>query len=302
MPGRKKELPVPTSSDDEWASASEAEESKEIPDCGDAAEAAAAPATPDLYALLEVTRDAPREVISKAYRKKALQYHPDRNPEGAEVFKQLAIAYEILSDPERRAAYDATGSTAEEGAVTTASEEIERAVRTFIAAYRGSEDEAVDLAAAFAAHEGNLPKMLLHGDVTFVNDEGELDRIVAVVDALLAAGRLDSSAGPKWAATSRGPKYALFQQRMVRERAEAEKALAAELRRRGSAAAKAPLGMLENGGDGRRRARSGGDVPAAGGSGTLLSLAAAINRNQARDSFFNMTDALEAKYCKKKRK
>lgn len=66
----------------------------------------------DLYELLGVSRDASASDIKSAYRKLALKYHPDQNPddpEAEERFKQIAGAYEILSDPDKRAAYDRYG-------------------------------------------------------------------------------------------------------------------------------------------------------------------------------------------------
>ncbi len=66
---------------------------------------------PDLYALLGVTRDADADAIKKAYRRLARQLHPDVNPdpETQERFKEVTRAYEILSDPQKRAVYDRGG-------------------------------------------------------------------------------------------------------------------------------------------------------------------------------------------------
>src|SRR5687767_6892956 len=65
----------------------------------------------DYYELLGVARDAGVEDIKKAYRKLALQYHPDRNKEpGAEErFKEISEAYAVLSDAEKRKTYDQFG-------------------------------------------------------------------------------------------------------------------------------------------------------------------------------------------------
>ena len=62
----------------------------------------------DLYAFLQVDPSADPEVIQAVYRRLALRYHPDRNKslEAAEMMKRLNLAYEVLSDPVRRAAYD----------------------------------------------------------------------------------------------------------------------------------------------------------------------------------------------------
>jgi curved DNA-binding protein len=66
----------------------------------------------DYYALLGVKRDAPQDEIKKAYRRLARKYHPDvsKEPDAETRFKDVGEAYEVLSDPEKRAAYDKIGS------------------------------------------------------------------------------------------------------------------------------------------------------------------------------------------------
>ena len=69
----------------------------------------------DYYATLGVERDATAEELKKAYRKLAMQYHPDRNPGDAKSeakFKELNEAYDVLKDDQKRAAYDRYGHAA----------------------------------------------------------------------------------------------------------------------------------------------------------------------------------------------
>ncbi|MFC1899303.1 molecular chaperone DnaJ [Chloroflexota bacterium] len=71
----------------------------------------------DYYEILGIVRDSTDETIKKAFRKLAFQYHPDRNrDDGAEgKFKEVNEAYEVLSDPDKRAAYDRFGHSGAEG-------------------------------------------------------------------------------------------------------------------------------------------------------------------------------------------
>ncbi len=72
----------------------------------------------DFYKVLGVQKGASAAEIKKAYRKMAVKYHPDKNPgdtEAEEMFKKAAEAYEVLSDPEKKAKYDQFGHQAFEG-------------------------------------------------------------------------------------------------------------------------------------------------------------------------------------------
>lgn len=73
----------------------------------------------DYYEVLGVDKNATPEELKKAYRKLALQYHPDRNPgdkEAEEKFKEAAEAYDVLSNPEKKARYDQFGHAGVDGA------------------------------------------------------------------------------------------------------------------------------------------------------------------------------------------
>ena len=73
----------------------------------------------DYYEVLGVSRDASQDEIKKAYRKMALKYHPDRNPGDSaaeEKFKEAAEAYDVLSNPDKKARYDQFGHAGMSGA------------------------------------------------------------------------------------------------------------------------------------------------------------------------------------------
>jgi molecular chaperone DnaJ len=66
----------------------------------------------DYYEILSVSRDCSEQELKTAYRKLAMRYHPDRNPDNPEAeerFKQASEAYQVLSDPQKRAMYDRYG-------------------------------------------------------------------------------------------------------------------------------------------------------------------------------------------------
>jgi molecular chaperone DnaJ len=74
----------------------------------------------DYYRVLGVGRDASPEEVKRAFRKLAFQYHPDRNGAAGseERFKEINEAYQVLSDPEKRASYDRFGEEGLEGVFT----------------------------------------------------------------------------------------------------------------------------------------------------------------------------------------
>lgn len=85
----------------------------------------------NLYDILGVPRTATSDEIKKAYRKLAMQFHPDRNPgdsEAANKFKQTQEAYDILSDPNNRARYD---GSAQQGKPKQQSKSTEKGKRPY---------------------------------------------------------------------------------------------------------------------------------------------------------------------------
>ena len=68
-----------------------------------------------LYDLLGVQPGVDLAALKKSYRNLAKKFHPDKNPEGGEVFKNISMAYDILSDPEKRKVYDVSGEQGIQG-------------------------------------------------------------------------------------------------------------------------------------------------------------------------------------------
>lgn len=101
----------------------------------------------DYYELLGLSRTASADEIKKAYRKKALQFHPDKNPGDSEAesrFKEISEAYEVLSDDNKKQVYDRYGSEGLKGGAGMGGgghqgyASMDEALRTFMEAFGGS--------------------------------------------------------------------------------------------------------------------------------------------------------------------
>lgn len=100
----------------------------------------------NFYEILGLSKEATPEEIKKAYRKKAVQFHPDKNPGDADAearFKEISEAYQVLSDPKKREIYDRYGEDALKGAGAAGPggmhgyASMEEALRTFMDAFGG---------------------------------------------------------------------------------------------------------------------------------------------------------------------
>jgi molecular chaperone DnaJ len=95
----------------------------------------------DFYTLLGVTRTATEVEVKKAYRKLAMEFHPDRNsaPEAEARFKEITEAYEVLKDPKKRAAYDRYGKAGVGGGFDFHHVDLSEALNIFMRDFGGFE-------------------------------------------------------------------------------------------------------------------------------------------------------------------
>lgn len=157
----------------------------------------------DLYEILGVDDKAAHADIRRAYRRLALQYHPDKaggNAESNHRFQQIGFAYSVLSDDARRARYDATGSTEEsffEGPVdwneyfrTLWTGEVSaQTLNEFQAKYRGSDEERQDVIHAYRDAGGRLERIF--ASVPCANILEDEQRFIDMIDHAIGAGELE---------------------------------------------------------------------------------------------------------------
>ncbi|MCI0531846.1 MAG: DnaJ domain-containing protein, partial [candidate division Zixibacteria bacterium] len=105
----------------------------------------------DYYEILGVDRSATEDDVKKAYRKLAVQYHPDKNPgnkSAEEKFKEISEAYEVLRDPQKKSKYDQFGHAGVDGGAGAGGFggydfqgfDLSDALRTFMRDFAGFED------------------------------------------------------------------------------------------------------------------------------------------------------------------
>lgn len=163
-----------------------------------------------LYEILGVSRDASTAVLKKAYYKMAILYHPDKSPDDPTAtsrFQALSLAHAVLSEPERRAEYDATGEFDDGsgggggGAASFATWSSywraqfpafdESDIDAFAAKYKGSAEESADVLAAYATCEGDMDEILdcvPCADSAASGAGSDVDRFVSILHAAFADG------------------------------------------------------------------------------------------------------------------
>ncbi|RNF12871.1 chaperone DnaJ protein [Trypanosoma rangeli] len=183
-----------------------------------------------LYDVLGVPQDAVEGDISRVYRRLALQYHPDRNPNGETKFKEIANAYSVLGDSEKRRVYDATGVipgvASEENSEATMAErsaEMKERVRMFYATYAGSPEETEDVMSCYNKCKGNFRRMARE-ELLFDNrKEDEIWRLRELVRGLVENGSLQPTEA--WKLTSSEAVVKQVMRALRKERKEAADAL-----------------------------------------------------------------------------
>ena len=236
-------------------------------------------------------KNASAELIAKKYRQLALQFHPDRNLHGAEQFKAICEAYEILSDTEKRAMYDLTGVIGGENATAgtrTAEEEqavyeeISKMVSDFARAFRGSEEEKEQCAAMYRQFKGNMASII--EGCLFMNDEGEPERIHSIITELINKKNIECM--PAWEQDVKSNTLRKIVRQLNKERKEA--------------AEDAKRIEEEHAEKRTKRSRDENEEGAEKGALTLMQLRATMKERAMKESA-SMIAHIEDKYCATKR-
>ncbi|APA08029.1 hypothetical protein SS1G_00330 [Sclerotinia sclerotiorum 1980 UF-70] len=245
------------------------------------------------YEVLGLEKSASEDEIKRAYRKCALKHHPDKAPahlksDSHTKFQEIAFAYAILSNPNRRKRYDRTGSTSEsvdaDGFSWTDfySEQYKDivtadAINEFSSYYKGSVEEKDDLLKAYTVHEGRWGKMY---QVIMLSDPiQDEERFREIIEEAIKKGEVEE--------------YAVFRQETKASKAKRMRKAREEEKEAAKAAKQLGADKLLKGssGDGVEKSKK----PKKQVPGHMDELAAIIQARQAsRGSFL---DALEAKYA-----
>lgn len=156
-----------------------------------------------LYDLLGVSQKSSPAEIQRGYRVRAREVHPDKNlgsETAAEDFRQVHAAYEILSDPERRARYDEFGDAGVgEGSDAAYTHNFVRSrfkplstqdIAAFESDYRGSAEERCDFATFVRKQKGDVSKLFEH---VICSEPSHLERFEALIEELFCTGEVPVS-------------------------------------------------------------------------------------------------------------
>ena len=165
----------------------------------DKAESAEQPERTCLYDILGIEKAATELEIKKAYRVRALQCHPDKNPspEAKLNFQKVVAAYNILKDNDSRKLYDETGYIEGEGFDQAADffrtkfgRISEEDIVAFAGKYKFSDDERKDVKEYYSKHSGNVAGLL---EWIPLSEPGEVERFITMIDELIKDGEIETT-------------------------------------------------------------------------------------------------------------
>ncbi|KDO30237.1 hypothetical protein SPRG_19792 [Saprolegnia parasitica CBS 223.65] len=156
----------------------------------------------DLYAILGVKASATPAQLKTAYRKKALKYHPDKNPDDDDAttkFQLLCTIHAALSNPELRAVYEETGELETEATETSSFRDwvdywrnlfpkvTTKDIQSFEKTYRESDEEAQDVLQAYEKYKGKMQSIL---DVVMLSTDDDIDRFTKIIQDAIDANEV----------------------------------------------------------------------------------------------------------------